>query len=791
MDLDLDMDPPWDPAELQRLLLAGTISPARCALATCASTTNLQRCSSCKVVFYCRAEHQAAHRKKHKDDCNKIKKTRAKLAAEEQALRAKPPDLCLPADVFDSSRGHFWGILDTRDYMRARFAAIDALLRVDTCDAVESALAHGLDMLRLCRSDNLGVRDIIPALLLRLGREQDCYDFIKWWATVFANDHYDWGDMTLPYLDIHGADPFEPVAPLLKGHMSLSHASALTLLKVRMYIDVSEYENDEGFPADPSLDRRIGEVVSTRVPRNDHVRIARLSATLKDQFTRLCKGVQDKNPFFWETLINDAEIKPPECYSQGSPEDAALACIHGKKAWEESEDAIRMVEAEVAKYTRLYAPRPVPKSILTMPAHIAEKRRATGTVFPALFRFPLGTPQQLFKPATVSDYAVHRFVSRSDNTQALVFVDGACSNNGQQNPSGGWAVVQSPGLCDAHTGVISARLEEKGPFDVSSVATSNRAELRAAIAALRECNWTDEGFRSLVIATDSTYVVDGATRWCKAWVKNGWKLQTGDTVKNQDLWDLLLGQIEAAHESGLAVEFWKIARELNTVADAAAKAATTLPQSVAEFRDTISPVTVERPKVLALVLESEPQFNDLHAGLINSIAPRTVFARVSDCQTALAELSRTPLSTVILAADGAITRHQAVREKVLDRLHAGATVILAGQFSSLVNDGQFDRLMSNLGLPWKRGNYERSNLRLWRNAVGNAALCEKLPPVYSAKAVFLRNVAPTGAWYTSEHDQGQVAVALARVGQGRLGYVGDVNGEILSNDVVLALCGLL
>ncbi|KAH7020754.1 uncharacterized protein B0I36DRAFT_25331 [Microdochium trichocladiopsis] len=787
------MNPSWDSAELERLLLANTLSPPRCALASCASTAGLLRCSGCKVVHYCSSHHQAAHRRLHKDDCNKIKNSRAKLAAEEQALRARPPDLFLPADVFTSSVGHFWGILDTRDYMRARHAALDALLRIDTGDAVEAALAHGLDMLRLCRSDNLGVRDIIPSLLLRLGREQECYDFIKWWALVFADDLYDWGDMSLPYLDVHNADPFESVTPLLQGHMSLSHASALTLLKVRMYIDISEYEHDEGFPADPSLDRQIGEVVSARVSRHDYAQVVSISARLKDQFTQLCKGVQDKNPYFWETLINDVDIRLPEYYSQGSPEDAALACIHGKRAWEESEDAIRMVEAEVAKYTRQYAPKPVPKSILTMPAHIAEKRRATGAVFPALFRFPLATPQQLFKSMSINASGLHRFVCRNDATQALVYVDGACANNGQQNATGGWAVVQSPGLCrpDAQPDVISARLEDKGPFDVCGVATSNRAELRAAIAALRECNWVEEGFRSLVIATDSTYVVDGATRWCKTWMSNGWKLQTGDTVKNQDLWDLLLGQVEAAHESGLAVVFWKIARELNTVADAAAKAASALPQSIPEFRDTISAVPVERPKVLALILESEQLFNDIHANLISSIGALTTLERVSDPQAALDELARAPLSTVILAADGAITHHQAVREKVLDRLHAGATVILAGQFSNFVNDGQFDRLMSSLGLPWKRGDYSRTNLRLWRSAVGNAALSDKLPPMYSAKAVYLKNVAPSGVWYTSEYDSSQTAVALARVGQGRLGYLGDVNGETHSNQVVLGLCGLL
>lgn len=55
--------------------------------------------------------------------------------------------------------------------MRARFAAADALLRIDTAAAVEQALGHFTDMLRLNRSDNMGVRDVIPSLLLWLGCE--------------------------------------------------------------------------------------------------------------------------------------------------------------------------------------------------------------------------------------------------------------------------------------------------------------------------------------------------------------------------------------------------------------------------------------------------------------------------------------------------------------------------------------------------------------------------------------------------------------------------------------------
>ncbi len=112
----------------------------------------------------------------------------------------------------------------------------------------------------------------------------------------------------------------------------------------------------------------------------------------------------------------------------------------------------------------------------------------------------------------------------------------------------------SDGADESQSCIVSGRLENKGPFGDDSVATSNRAELRAAIAALRLYNWRSAGFGSLVIATDSAYVVDGATDWVRDWVHNGWKKRSGGKVKNRDLWDLLLGEVERCKDCGLGVE---------------------------------------------------------------------------------------------------------------------------------------------------------------------------------------------------------------------------------------------
>ncbi|KAF8533779.1 ribonuclease H-like domain-containing protein, partial [Trichophaea hybrida] len=68
---------------------------------------------------------------------------------------------------------------------------------------------------------------------------------------------------------------------------------------------------------------------------------------------------------------------------------------------------------------------------------------------------------------------------------------------------------------------------------------NNRAELRAAILGLGLRVWSGEGLSSVVMATDSEYVVNGACDWIKKWRSNGWVTALGGKVVNQDLWEML------------------------------------------------------------------------------------------------------------------------------------------------------------------------------------------------------------------------------------------------------------
>ncbi|OIW33173.1 RNase H domain protein [Coniochaeta ligniaria NRRL 30616] len=202
--------------------------------------------------------------------------------------------------------------------------------------------------------------------------------------------------------------------------------------------------------------------------------------------------------------------------------------------------------------------------------------RGTGWVFPTKFVPPsaLVTPEQVFS-GRKAHISITRYTLPNDAGKGLIRTDGACLNNGQPNPAAGWAFWHGYNTSGEKC-VASGRLEKKGPFGDDAAQTSNRAELRAIIAALRFRAWHGEGFHTLVIATDSEYAVEGSTKWVGTWIRNGWKRRVGrgwEDVKNKDLWEVLLGEIERYKDLGLSVELWRIPREWNTVADAVAKEA--------------------------------------------------------------------------------------------------------------------------------------------------------------------------------------------------------------------------
>jgi ribonuclease HI len=111
-------------------------------------------------------------------------------------------------------------------------------------------------------------------------------------------------------------------------------------------------------------------------------------------------------------------------------------------------------------------------------------------------------------------------------TPVTLYTDGACSGN--PGP-GGWAALLEAG---SHARELSGAEPDT---------TNNRMELRAVLeglAALKEpCRVT--------VHTDSAYVANAVNqRWLDNWQRRGWTTADKKPVKNRDLWEELLRQMD-------------------------------------------------------------------------------------------------------------------------------------------------------------------------------------------------------------------------------------------------------
>lgn len=104
--------------------------------------------------------------------------------------------------------------------------------------------------------------------------------------------------------------------------------------------------------------------------------------------------------------------------------------------------------------------------------------------------------------------------------------DGACRGN--PGP-GGWGALLR---------FEDGSVRELGGADPAT--TNNRMELTAALALLRELEALPR-HPSLVIRTDSRYLIDGLERWIHGWKRKGWRTASGGAVLNRDLWEELDG----------------------------------------------------------------------------------------------------------------------------------------------------------------------------------------------------------------------------------------------------------
>lgn len=159
--------------------------------------------------------------------------------------------------------------------------------------------------------------------------------------------------MDLGFLDVKDADVFEPlVEGFLGKYGDLSFTVALTLLKIRLLLDVQALQNSSAIGhkvPQEILDNVRDQLVTTVVSNNANIMKSSdqtpLIKEIEKQVQALYMKAQQQNKHFWPVLLKpEAHLGArPNSYSPGSPQHVQIVLNYSYSSWKETPGAIEMI----------------------------------------------------------------------------------------------------------------------------------------------------------------------------------------------------------------------------------------------------------------------------------------------------------------------------------------------------------------------------------------------------------------------------------------------------------------
>ena len=157
-------------------------------------------------------------------------------ACELYRLGVKAGEKALGVETFSALVGHFWGMVRTRPYMRARAGLAECLCRLGKH---KEAVEHYWAMLRLNHNDNQGIRYLLAAcLLVDLGDTESFLALLREYdGDITAVWYYSWALVTF----IYQGDSLEARRRLKRALKQNPYVVPYLLLKRRLPKRLPEY----------------------------------------------------------------------------------------------------------------------------------------------------------------------------------------------------------------------------------------------------------------------------------------------------------------------------------------------------------------------------------------------------------------------------------------------------------------------------------------------------------------------------------------------------------------------
>ena len=231
---------------------------------------------------------------------------------------------------------------DVNAYLHVRYIYARAVLRLGTRSGVSTALNSCVEIASMDRNNEQNgqdSRDHVPTLFLRLGRDQECYDFIKQKCV---------GELE----DIYACDDNGSLRQPADGEkFSLAHAAMLSLLKVRILIDLRNLQSAEELVGDRLPTELSDQIRSYKIGGATKIDAARMKAIekhedlvplmkkLKAELRDLRVYVNALNKDYWAAIMDPEKYKNMQpMYQPELPIVQALSQTY--EAWAETPEAL-------------------------------------------------------------------------------------------------------------------------------------------------------------------------------------------------------------------------------------------------------------------------------------------------------------------------------------------------------------------------------------------------------------------------------------------------------------------
>lgn len=164
--------------------------------------------------------------------------------------------------------------------------------------------------------------------------------------------------MSLPFLNIEGADVFEAPSHLNSRWVDLAYIAAILLLKIKIVLDLSALDHSSmvgNMVPQEVLDIIRAQTLSTAIVREnrslaDYTDHKELVAKFESQIKDLIASTNIANKHLLPAIVNPGSnlTARPQMYCHGTPAQMQLSLQYSYDAWKETPGAIQYLKSKLA-----------------------------------------------------------------------------------------------------------------------------------------------------------------------------------------------------------------------------------------------------------------------------------------------------------------------------------------------------------------------------------------------------------------------------------------------------------